>query len=78
MMTIDMSILFLKEGEKMIRRNEDIRKTVRDAGLTLWMVAEAMGISEATMTRKLRNELAEEEKQHILNIIREKAGENNG
>lgn len=55
----------------MIRRNEEIRKAVKNAGITLWMVAQSMGISEATMTRKLRNELPEEEKQHILQIIRE-------
>ena len=69
---------FKKEGEDMIRRNMEIRKKAKTLGVSLWMVAQVMGISEATMTRKLRNELSEEEKQQILKIIEEKAGEKNG
>lgn len=50
--------------------NIDIRKTAKTAKLPLWAIADAMGISEPTMTRLLRRELPEEEKQRILAIIR--------
>ena len=51
--------------------NEEIRKAATSAKVPLWRVAVEMGISEPTMTRKLRIELPAEEKQHILNIIKQ-------
>lgn len=42
--------------------NADVRTAAKNAGVFLYQVAEAMGISEPTMTRKLRFELSEEEK----------------
>lgn len=53
----------------MIRANEEIRKAASTANIPLWRVAVEMGISEPTMTRKLRRELTSEEKQHVLSII---------
>ena len=35
-------------------------------------LAELMGVSEQTLCRRLRTELPEEEKQNILQIIKEK------
>lgn len=54
--------------------NTDVRFAIRAAGLTQWKVAEKLGISEATFTRKLRKELSPEEKQHIFNVINELKG----
>lgn len=56
--------------------NQDIRATAKTAGVKLWQVAEAMGITDGNLSRKLRKELSKEEKQLILNIVsRLKGGE---
>lgn len=55
----------------MTKRNIDIRLAIRNAGLTQWLVAERLGVSEATFTRKLRQEFADHEKQHIFKVINE-------
>lgn len=49
--------------------NLDIRFAIRKAGLTQYLVAEKLGISEATFTRRLRKELSPEEKQKIYDVI---------
>lgn len=51
-------------------KNQEIRLAARGAGIPLWRLAEAIGVSEPTMTRKLRHELPEDEKRRILSIIR--------
>lgn len=55
--------------------NTDIRKYAKTHGVRLWQIADELGISEITMSRKLRYELSEEEKQKILEIINELAKE---
>jgi len=49
--------------------NKDIKRAIGGRGLTQWQVADALGISEATFYRKMRNELPAEEKQKILAVI---------
>ena len=66
---MDYDYLILKQEGFM--SNQQIRLAARGAGIPLWRLAEALGVSEPTMTRKLRHELPEEEKQRILAIIRE-------
>lgn len=51
--------------------NQDIRRTAAGAGVKLWQIAEALGIADCSLSRKLRRELPPEEKTRILNIIRE-------
>ncbi len=55
--------------------NTDIRKYAKTHGVRLWQIADELGISEITMSRKLRYELSEDEKQKILEIINELAKE---
>jgi hypothetical protein len=50
-------------------KNQEIRLAARGAGVPLWQLAEALGVSEPTMTRKLRHELPDDEKARILAII---------
>ena len=51
-------------------KNVEIRSAYMLAGIKQWQLAEAMGISETHLSRKLRKELPqEEEKQNILEII---------
>ncbi len=55
-------------------RNKDIRRAIFDADLKHWQIASALGMSEATLSRKLRTELPDEEKQKILQAINEIKG----
>lgn len=49
--------------------NQEIRTHAKAKGVRLYEVAEALKISEPTMTRKMRRELPQDEKHHIFNII---------
>lgn len=49
--------------------NREVREAAKAKNIPLWAVAEVLGISEASMTRKMRRELPEEEKQWILSLI---------
>ena len=53
-----------------------IRRQARAAGVPFWQIARALGIGEATMTRKLRTELSDTDKNEILAIISELASAN--
>ena len=50
--------------------NEIIRKSLKDSGLKQWELAKMMGISEFTLSRKLRSEFSQEEKNRVLGLIR--------
>ena len=50
-------------------KNVEIRSAYMLAGIKQWQLAEAIGISETHLSRKLRKELPQEEKQTILEII---------
>ena len=52
------------------RENPEIRQAAKNKGMPLWKLARAAGISEATMTRKLREPLTEAEKARFLDLIR--------
>lgn len=57
--------------------NTDIKVAARNTGVKLWRVAETLGISDSSLSRKLRHELPDEEKEKILDIIeRLKEGKN--
>lgn len=49
--------------------NQEIRTHAKANGVCLYEVAEALKISEPTMTRKMRRELPQDEKHRIFNII---------
>ena len=49
--------------------NTEIRVAVACSGVKLWHIAEAMGVSDSSLSRKLRRELSDDEKQKILGII---------
>ena len=51
--------------------NQDIRRTAAGAGVKLWQIADALGIADCSLARKLRKELPQEEKDRIFGIIRE-------
>ncbi len=52
-----------------MKSNMVIRSASKSAGVRLWQIAEALGIQETALSRKLRHELPTEEKNKILGII---------
>lgn len=49
--------------------NMDLRQKAKEKGVFFWQIAAELRISEPTMTRRLRFELPEQEKQKYLTII---------
>ena len=68
-----MMILSIYFERKFFMSKQDIRQYAKKAGVRLWEVAEFLGISDPTMTRKLRHELNDSEKSRIMSIIDELA-----
>ncbi len=56
-------------------KNQDIRNAAKKADVKLWQIAEKLGIWDATLSKKLRKELPQEEKEKIFGIIAELAKE---
>lgn len=52
-------------------KNEKIRKELKQNGVFLWQVAKALGVSEFTLVRWMREELPENKQEEILNIIKQ-------
>ena len=50
--------------------NEELKKTLKNQGVKLWQIADMLNISEATMTRKMRHELSNEERIRILSLLK--------
>ena len=59
----------------MHQNNQVIRREARACNVPLWRIAVRLGISEPTMTRRLRRELPEEQRQEILDVIHQLAEE---
>lgn len=59
-----------KKGEQeTMENNKAVKLAARGAGVPLWKVARELGISEATMTRRLREPLTAEEAEKFLKAI---------
>ena len=50
-------------------KNNDIREVSRVARVPLWRIADEMGIGEMTLTRRMRYEMTEADKQEVIAII---------
>lgn len=55
--------------------NKEIREAAKNVGIHLWQVAAAYGINDGNFSRKLRQEMPQEEKEKILAIINRLAQE---
>ena len=55
--------------------NMDIRQAAAGAGVRLWQIADAIGLNDGNFSRKLRQELPDDEKQKIFGIIEDLAKE---
>ena len=51
-------------------KNQIIRSAAADHGVFLWEVADVLGITDSSFSRRLRHELPEEETSRILSIIK--------
>ena len=56
-------------------KNTDIRQAAKVANVRLWQIADALGINDATFSRKLRHELPPDDKSKIYVIIAQIAAE---
>ena len=55
--------------------NMRIRIKLMEHNKRLWWLAKILETSESTITRRLRDELPEQEQARIVQLIEEKAGE---
>lgn len=57
--------------------NEVVKNALKNAGMKQWELAELLEISEYTLCRKLRRELSDSDKEHVLTVIKQngKGGE---
>lgn len=46
--------------------NKEFRADMKAAGVRLWEIADEIGVSEATITRRLRNEMNNETKKQLV------------
>lgn len=53
----------------MTKENQEVRRAARIAGVPLWRVAAAIGVSEPTLTRWLRVPLSEDRESRIMAAI---------
>ena len=50
----------------MKQANKEFRADMKAAGISLWQIANEIGVSEATITRLLRVEIDEETKRQLV------------
>ena len=60
----------------MKKANNEVRLAAKEATVPMWAVAERLGVSEPTWTRRLRHEFSDAEREKILAIIRDISEEN--
>lgn len=58
-----------------MKENQAVRRAARSAGIPLWKVAAAIGISEPTLTRWMRSPLPEDKERRVMAAITELAKE---
>lgn len=52
-----------------MKANITIRKMSKDKGVFLWEIADALGMNDSTLSKKLRKELPQKETEKIVSII---------
>lgn len=57
-------------------QNEMIRKYARTKDVRLWQIAEELGITDTTFSKRLRKKLSENEEKKVLHIIDKLSAEN--
>lgn len=57
------------KGVLAVNENQTVRRAARAAGIPLWRVARAIGVSEPTLTRWLRVPLSEDKERRVMAAI---------
>jgi len=52
-----------------MKANQDIRNAVSQNGFHLWELAEALEMTDVTLSKKMRRELPEVQKAHVFKTI---------
>ena len=52
-------------------KNKEIRLAAMKADVKLWQIAEKLGMTDSSFSRKMRRELPDDLKQRVLSIIEE-------
>lgn len=60
------------------KANLDVREKAKKAGIYLWQIAAAIGVSEPTFNRRMRVEMPEAEKEQVKKVISRLEAEQNG
>ena len=55
-------------------KNKDIRLMAAGAGVKLWEIAQELGMTDSSFSRKLRKEFTPKEKEEIIGIIKRISG----
>ena len=55
-------------------KNKLVKFALLEAGMKQWELAELLGMSESALSRRLRDELPEEEQKRIIAIIENAGG----
>jgi hypothetical protein len=49
--------------------NQEFKKEIRQSGVKMWQIADKIGVSDMTLSRKFRYELTNDEKDEIRRVI---------
>lgn len=60
------------------KANLDVRECAKRAGVYLYEIATAIGVSEPTFNRRMRVEMTEPEKEQVKRVINRLEAEQNG
>lgn len=52
-------------------KNREIREAAKQAGVCLWQIAERLGVNDGNFSRKLRQELPDDMRIKVMEIIAE-------
>lgn len=52
-----------------MKKNAEIRTSIKDAGLKMWQVADKLNLNDGNFSRKLRKEFSETEKNKVYEVI---------
>lgn len=61
-----------------VKANLDVRECAKKAGVYLWQIAAAIGVSEPTFNRRMRVEMPDNEKEEVKKVISRLETELNG
>lgn len=56
--------------------NIEIRTRAMNRGIKMWQIADALGVADSNLSRRLRKELSTEEQKRILSVIDQLAESN--